>query len=56
MRTVSAGPDYGESAGAGDVHRFVEELFYEAAAHSALPGLPHHHAGARDFTEVRQEC
>ena len=53
---VDAGPDYGESAAAGDVHRFVEELFYEVASHSALPGLPRHQASNRDFTEVGQKC
>ena len=56
MRGIGAGPDYGEAAAAGDVHRFVEELFYEVASHSALPGLAHHQAGSRDFTEVCQEC
>ena len=49
----AAGPEYGEGSGAGDVHRFVEELFYEMSAQSASQRLALT-AGSRDFTEVHR--
>ena len=49
--TGVAGPDYGEGSGAGDVHRFVEELFYEMTAQPAAQRLALA-AGSRNFTEV----